>query len=253
MANERAVPIPHRALKREHQLITTTPSLDVDKLIAFQATERDRSSPPPATSATRERDDRDRRAAALKLLPHSLPSRQLATPRTQPGRMRLGSLTTRRRAAPAARQRLATRARALSPTPRNVHPLPWTSGLPRRIPAFPAARARRRPAVWAPLIQPCPTVAHGRSRAFAPRRWSPSWSPFWSPFFWRELTFDASRWRTSPRARPTKVLLLTRSDSVRLTGATGLEPATSSVTERRSFAIPDLSSGCARARGPEGR
>ena len=48
MANERAVSVPHAALKRERHLITTTPSLDVDKLIAFQATERDRAGPSPS-------------------------------------------------------------------------------------------------------------------------------------------------------------------------------------------------------------
>ena len=137
MANERAVSVPHGALKRERQLITTTPSLDVDKLIAVQATERDRAGPSPVAGATRERDDRDRRVATLELLPHSRASRELAPPRPEPYRMRPGSLTTRRRVARVARQRLTRRAQALSRAPRNVHPLRRTRALPRRIPSKP--------------------------------------------------------------------------------------------------------------------
>jgi len=163
MARKRGVPVPHGALKRERQLVTTTPTLDIDELTALQLTERDRSRSPPVASATRERDGRDRRATALELLPHSLASRQLATPGAQPSRMRLGSLTTRRRVASVARHRLAGRARALSPTPRDVHPLSGTRALARRIPILSTARARRRPAVRAPLIQPYAAVAHPAS------------------------------------------------------------------------------------------
>jgi len=155
----------------------------------LQPTERDRSRPPPIANATRERDDRDRRATALELLPHSLASRQLPTPRTQPGRMRPGALTTRRRLARVAGQRPTGPARALPPAPRYVHPLGRTRALPRRIPILSTARARRRPAVRAPLIQPCPAVAHGRSRAFAPR----SWSPFWSPIFFLPMPVFATQ------------------------------------------------------------
>ena len=36
MASELAVPVPHGPLKRERQLVTTTPSLDVDELIALE-------------------------------------------------------------------------------------------------------------------------------------------------------------------------------------------------------------------------
>ena len=89
MANELAVPIPHGALKRERQLVTTTPSLDVDDLLPLQPAERDRLRRATPPGATRERDDRDRRAAALELFPHSAASRQLTMPGTQPGRMRL--------------------------------------------------------------------------------------------------------------------------------------------------------------------
>jgi hypothetical protein len=148
--------------------------------------------------------------------------------------MRMGSLTTRRRVARVARQRLAGRTAPRPPSAGHVQTRRRTRALPRRVPILSAARARRRPAVRTPLIQPCAAVAHGRSGAFGPRRWS----PFWSPFSWRDLTFDGSRWRTSPRAASTKVLLLTRSDSVRLTGATGREPATSGVTQQRSFVAP---------------
>jgi hypothetical protein len=79
MSTELAVPFPHGPLRCERQLVTTTPTLDIDQLTACQATERDRSRPPPVASATQKRDDRDRRATALKLLPHSLASRQLPT------------------------------------------------------------------------------------------------------------------------------------------------------------------------------
>lgn len=65
MASELAVPVPHGPLERERQLVTTTPSLDIDELIAREATERDCSGPSAAAGATRERDDRDRRAAPL--------------------------------------------------------------------------------------------------------------------------------------------------------------------------------------------
>ncbi len=120
MASELAIAVPHGALERERQLVTTTPSLDVDELIALDATERDRSRRSPVASATRERNDRDRRAATLELLPHSLASRQLAPPGTQPGRMRLGSLTTRRRVARVARQRLACRTAPRPPSAGHV-------------------------------------------------------------------------------------------------------------------------------------
>jgi hypothetical protein len=239
MACELAIAVPHGAFERECQLVATPPSLDVNKLVARESAERDRSRRSPKAGPTRERNDRDPRPATLELLPYSLATRQLAPPGTQPGRMRLGSLTTRRRVARVAGRRLAGRARALAPAPRNVHPLRRTRALTRRVPIMSAARARRRPAVRTPLTQPCPAVAHGRSRAFAPRRWS----PFWSPFSWRDLTFDGSRWRTSPRVASTRVLLLTRSDSVRPTGATGLEPATSGVTGQRSFVAPKAAVG----------
>src|SRR5450755_2499666 len=95
------------------------------------------------------------------------------------------------------------------PEPKKYH-LPGGSNVGSVISLLSAAKARRRPAARTPLTQPCAAVAHGRSRAFAPRLWSPSWSPF----SWRDLTCNGSRWRTSPRAASTKVLLLTRSDSV---------------------------------------
>jgi hypothetical protein len=38
MASKLAVPIPHGALERERQLVATTPSLDVDELIAREST-----------------------------------------------------------------------------------------------------------------------------------------------------------------------------------------------------------------------
>jgi hypothetical protein len=88
-------------LGRERQLVTTRPSLD-DELVARESAERDRSRHSPKAGATRERNDRDRRPATLELRPHSLATRQLAPPGTQPGRMRPRSLTTRRRAAPVA-------------------------------------------------------------------------------------------------------------------------------------------------------
>src|ERR1035441_9272265 len=81
------------------QLLTAAPSLDVDELATRQAPEGDRSRPPPIAGATGERNDRDRRAPTLELLPHSPASHQLTTPGTQPGRMRPRCLTTRRRAA----------------------------------------------------------------------------------------------------------------------------------------------------------
>jgi hypothetical protein len=87
-------------------------------------------------------------------------SRQLTTPGPQPCRVRLGSLTTRRRVARVARQRLAPRARPLPPAPRNVHPLRRTRALPRRVPTFSAARLRRRATMRTPLIQPCAAIAH---------------------------------------------------------------------------------------------
>ena len=148
--------------------------------------------------------------------------------------MRPGSLTTGRRAAQLARQRLAGQARALSPATRDVEDLPRIRALPRRTAISSAASARRGRAARAPLIQPCAAVAHGRSCAIAPRRWS----PFWSPFFWRELTFDGSWWRAPPIARRAEALVLAQSGSLWVTGATGLEPATSGVTEQCSFFTP---------------
>ena len=206
MANEPVVPVPHRPLKRKGQLISTTPSLNVDELIALDATERDRSRPPPIASATRERHDRNHCAAALKLLPHRLTSRQLAPPRVQPSHMRSGCLTTGGRVARLAGQPLAARARPLSPAPRDVHCQRRTRTLPRQVPMLSTARAGRRPTVRAPLIQPCVAVAHDRHRALA--------RPAWSPFFWRGLTSAGSRsrdQRSTPSANP---LLLARSDSL---------------------------------------
>jgi hypothetical protein len=208
MADELALPVPHGPLERE--LVTSTPSLDLDGLITVEATERDSSRPPPAASSTRERDHRDRRTATLELLPHSTATRKLAAPGAQPRRMRAGGLTTGRRAAHLARQRVAGRAHTLSPAPRDVEDLPRTRAPPRRIPTFSAASARRHPTARAPLIQPCPPVAHGRSPANAPLPWSPSWSPF----VWRELTFDGSRWRKPACIQRQKALLLAQSDSL---------------------------------------
>jgi hypothetical protein len=131
MAGELAVPVPHRPLKRERQLITTAPPLlRVDELLAFKAANRDRSGCASSTGAPREPDDRDRRAATLELLPYSLPSRQLATPGTQPDRMRLRNLTTRRRVARVAGKRLACR----------TAPRPPSAGY---------MQTRRRPAIGA--------------------------------------------------------------------------------------------------------
>ena len=191
MASELAVPIPDGPLERERELVTSTPSLDLDEFITVQATQRDRSRPPPAAGAPQERDRRDRRTTTLELLPYSSATRKLAAPGSQPRRMRLGGLMTGRRAAQLARQRLAGRARTLSPATRNVEDLPRTRVLARRIPIRSAASARRHPAARARLIQSCTAVAHRRSPALAPR----PWAPFWSPFFWRELTFDDSPWR----------------------------------------------------------
>jgi hypothetical protein len=184
MASEPRVSVPHGPLECEGQLITTTPSLDVDQLIAVQATESDRSGPPSIASATRERDDRNRRPTALKLLPHSLPSRQLAAPRVEPSRMRSRGLTTGRRVARLAGQRLAARARPLSPAARGMHCQRRTQAPASRVPMLAAARGRGRRAVRAPLIQPRVAVAHDRSCAPAPR----ARSRISSPFFWREPT-----------------------------------------------------------------
>jgi hypothetical protein len=120
MASELAVAIPHRALERERELVTTTPSLDVNEFLPVKATERDRSGPSPVAGATRERDDSDRRATAPELLPHSLPNRQLATPGTQPGRMRPRSLTSGRRVARIAARRLACRTAPRPPSAGHV-------------------------------------------------------------------------------------------------------------------------------------
>ena len=210
LASERRKSIPHRPFERERQLITTTPSLDVNQLNAFEAAERNRPRPSSLTGATRERDHRDRRTATLELLPHSIATRRLAAPRAQPRRMRPGSHTTGRRAAQLARQRLAGRARSLSPATRDVEGLRRTRAPPRRIPTFSAPSARRRPTVRAPLIQPCTAVAHGRSPAIAPR----PWSPFWSPFFWRELTFDGSRRQDPQLPSSANPLLPAQSDSL---------------------------------------
>jgi hypothetical protein len=209
MANEPAIAVPHGTLKGERQFVPTAPSLDIDGLIACQATERDRSRPSPVAGVTRERDDRDRRASALELLPHSLASRELASPRTQPGRMRLRGLTSTPRVAQISDKRLARRAPSLSPAPRNMNDPHRTRALARRIPIFSAASARRRPALRAPLSKPCAPVAHSGSRALAPRAWSPSWSPY----FWRELTFADSRWREPGCPQCAKAVLPARSDS----------------------------------------
>jgi len=62
----------------------------------------------------------------------------------------------------------------------------------------------------------------------------PSWSPFWSPFFCLDLTCGGPQWRELERVKAPKPLQMSQDVSVRLTGATGLEPATSGVTGRRS-------------------
>jgi hypothetical protein len=160
MAGERSVPVPHRPLEPKGQLITTAPPLDVDQPIALETTESAGSGCASPAGATRERNDRDRCTAARELLPHSPASRELAPPGPQPCRVRPGSLTTRRRVAPVARQRLARRARALSPAPRDVQRLRRTPTLPRVVPTFSAARPRRRAAMRTPLIQPCAAIAH---------------------------------------------------------------------------------------------
>jgi len=120
MASELAIAVPHGTLKRERQLVTATPSLDVNELTALQATERDRSRRPSVDCATRERNDRDRRAATLELLPHSPASRQLAPPRAEPSRMWSRRLTTRRRVAQIAGKRLAGRTAPRPPSAGHV-------------------------------------------------------------------------------------------------------------------------------------
>jgi hypothetical protein len=84
LPSEPRVSVPHRSLERERQLITSSPSLHFHQLVALQAIQSDRSDPSSLTSAAGERDDRERRAATLKLLPHRLVAHQLPAPRTQP-------------------------------------------------------------------------------------------------------------------------------------------------------------------------
>ena len=193
MAGELAVAIPHGPLERERELVTSRPSLDVDELIALEATERDRSRPSPAASATRERDDRDRRAATLELLPHSL--RPASSPRPGRSRAACGWEASRpdgvRHSSPGSALQVGQR--RAPPATRDVEASPPDSGGFRD--EYRPSRQRTPGAAQQSghhSIQPCTAVAHRRSRALAPR----PWSPFWSPFFWRELTFDGSRWRT---------------------------------------------------------
>ena len=56
--------------------------------------------------------------------------------------------------------------------------------------------------------------------------------PTWSPFFCLDLTCGGPSWRDLERSKAPKHLQIGQSVSVRLTGATGLEPATSGVTGR---------------------
>jgi len=141
--------------------------------------------------------------------------------------MRPACLAPRRRATWVARLRLASGAGSRPPPACDVQP-------PRRLPVareprLAAARAGRRPALRAPLLEPDLAGAHGRSPVQAARRWS----PVWSPLLCRGPPWGGSGWRDPICVRAGKVLLLACFVSLRLAGAIGLEPAPSGVTERR--------------------
>jgi hypothetical protein len=153
LTSEPRVSVPHGSLERERQLITSSPALHVHELVPLQPAERNRSGASSLTSATGERDDRDRdrRAATLELLPHRLVAHQLTAPRNQPSRMRPTSPTTRRRLARIARRRLAGRTRPHQPATRHMQSLRRSRALS-RVAMLPTAGAGRRSTVRAPLI-----------------------------------------------------------------------------------------------------
>jgi len=94
LPRETRVAVPQRPLKRVRQLITTSPPLDINKLIPLQAAERDRRDPPTLAGTTRERNHRDHRTTPLKLTPYGLNADQLAAAGMQPRHMRPGGLST---------------------------------------------------------------------------------------------------------------------------------------------------------------
>lgn len=120
MSNKCAEPLPDRRLQRMAQLVPPSPPFDVDQLPAVQAKEGDRVRAAAATGPPGERYDRDRRATAPELLPHSGTPHQLMSPGPEPSGLHLGGLTARRRRTPVTGQRFTGRAATLQPAAGDV-------------------------------------------------------------------------------------------------------------------------------------
>ena len=76
---------PHGRLQRIRELIATGPPLDVDKVAAVDAAERDPPDRAAQAGATGERHRGHRRAAPLELGPHVAAADQLEAADSQPG------------------------------------------------------------------------------------------------------------------------------------------------------------------------
>src|SRR5665811_1189942 len=112
MSAEQRVAAPDRGGERFRQLPRTVPPPSQLSLLAVL--ERHRGDAARAAAAAREANQRHRRAAALKLLPHVLVSEELPAPVAQARRVRSASLPTGRRPAQLAGLRLAGRPRAMA-------------------------------------------------------------------------------------------------------------------------------------------
>ncbi len=166
LSGDRSEAIPDRRLERIVELVTPTPALDVEQLIALDLTQDDPADTAAAAGAAAERHGRDRRAAPLELGPYVVARDQLVSTRGEsrlvdPRCLAAGGCPIGR-----ARGRLALRARPRSPSACDVEGrrLRGCSMAPRE----PASRTRRRPTRRAPLLEPQRAIAHhasGRRRA----------------------------------------------------------------------------------------
>ncbi len=160
--------------------------------------------------------------------------------------MWLRSLASGRSTARLFRQRLAGRARPLPPAPRDMQRLRLTRTIRRPVRALSAARARRRAALRAPLIQPCAAITHGTNRLGEPRCHTRGRDPG-APLM-------------HPRPRPQRPISSRSPDAIlplcrdfSLVGDPGLEPGTSSLSAEsawcfRSFPGADPLAHASRAR-----
>ncbi len=167
LALKRAVAIPHRRLKRIHELVAARPPLDAHKLTFINLGQPDRGGVAATPRTPPERHDSQRRAASLELGPYVVTTEQLVPCPTEPRRVDARGRASRRARATHPRRRFARRAAASAPTPGDMQTPKRRGSLrtaPRTQPPSAAAGPDSRATLRARLFQPRTSAAHVRPR-----------------------------------------------------------------------------------------